>query len=223
MKTIRLGLIAGADTLTETALLPYEAIEQVFRRMDGILYVGQMRSDALLDALSSIAPTQAMPLSGKSQKSDDKYVLSFGQVRVGLTHGNRHPMVERYFQLQQQLGNLYAGGRHLLDTLLQRFSDDDVNVIVFGHLQAPMHIRREGIVLINPGVVHPITPEQAQWQLLHEQDPQRSTIFQQHIRTSKQKQQLRHSTVGILEIEPGRMIRAQVHRLPLYAYTGHNY
>lgn len=221
MDSIRLGLISDTHCPTQMPLLPYEAIEAVFRDVDGILHAGDIDSQAVLDNLSGIAPTRAVRSESDDINLPDKRILTFGDVRVGLIHGHRHRLVESYFRFQRKLGNIYAGGRHLLESIPERFSDEPVDVIVFGHLHTPMCIERDGLILVNPGAVYSITKENAQWQLLHEIDPDRRAILQSHIK-SFQESPYRHqarSTVGILEIHPDKSIHTEIHHLPLLAYA----
>lgn len=224
MHAIRLGLIADSSIPTSSSLLPYDAIENAFRNVDAILHAGTITSADTLDYLSGIAPTQAV-YGGIGAVDNlnlpEKRILQFGTVRVGLIHGLRHPILERYFRLQHKLGNLYAGGRHLLNDLPQRFVDEDVDVIVFGHLQTPLTVERDGVLLINPGVVHTIPAERAQWELLHERDEHRRQILEAHIKNKRDavlSSRQPRSTVGILEIAPNKSVRTHIQRLPMLAY-----
>lgn len=221
MDSIRLGLIADTHCPTRTTLLPYEAIEHAFRDVDGILHAGDIESQEVLDTLSGIAPTRAVRGEEDGIRLPDKHILTFGDVRVGLIHGNRHPLIESYFRFQRKLGNIYAGGRHLLETLPARFEDDAVDVIVFGHLHTAMCIERDGVMLVNPGAVYSITKENAQWQLLHETNAARRAMLQNHIKHLHENSywQQARSTIGILEIKPDKSIHAEIHHLPLLAYA----
>lgn len=221
MDTIRLGLIADTHYPTKLPLLPYDAIEHAFRDVDGILHAGDIESQDVLDTLSGIAPTQAVRGEADCLSLPEKRVLRFGDVRVGLIHGNRHPLIEHYFRLQRQCGNLYAGGQHLLDTLPQRFADDKVDVIIFGHLHRPMCIEQDGIILVNPGAVYTISEDVAQWQLIHEQNPERRAMLETHIKRYKEYPhwQAPRSTIGILEIAPNKQISTHIHPLAISTYA----
>ena len=221
MNTIRLGLISDTHWPTKLPLLPYEAIEEAFRDVDGILHAGDIESREVLDNLSGIAPTQAVRGEDDRFPLPDKRILTFGDVRVGLIHGNRHPVVESYFRFQRRLGNMYAGGRHLLDTLPGRFANDDVDVIVFGHLHTPMCIEQDGVMLVNPGAVYTISKDLAQWQLLHEQNPDRRSMLETHIKRYRNNPywQTPRSTVGILEIKPDKTISTRIQALPQLAFA----
>lgn len=221
MDTIRLGLISDTHLPTNIPLLPYEAIETVFRNVDGILYAGNEASSEVLQQLSGIAPTQSIRGEADTAALSSKRVLTFGDVRVGLIHGSRHPFLESYFRLQRKLGKLYAGGRHLIETLPDRFQQDEVDVIVFGHLHAPMCFERDGVVMVNPGAVYTIPKETAQWQLVNEQDPQRRQLLETYIKRHHENPQWQtpRSTVGILEISDNKQINSQIIDLPMYSYA----
>lgn len=216
MTKIRLGLISETPHPTQIPLLPVDAIEAAFRDVDGILHTGEAPSREILETLSGIAPTQAV----NSPIAPEKRVLTFGDVRVGLTHGQRHPLLEQYFAVQRRLGNIYAGGRHLLDTLPTRFAEDDVDVIVFGHLRIPLTLERDGVLLVNPGAVYTISKEVAQWELLRETNPERRNLLEAHIRHTNTSQGLYpRSTVGILEIHADNSITTSIHPLPTMTFA----
>ena len=221
MDTIRLGLIADTHYPTKLPLLPYEAIEEAFRDVDGILHAGDIESSEVLDNLSGIAPTQAVRGEADALSLPEKRILNFGDVRVGLIHGNRHPLVEHYFRLKRKCGNLYAGGRHLLNSLPERFSGDAVDVIIFGHLHVPMCVEKDGIMLVNPGAVYTISEDTAQWQLLNERNPERRAMLESHIQRYKHDPywQAPRSTIGILEIAPNKKITTHIHELVINAYA----
>jgi hypothetical protein len=220
MSIIRLGLIADTHWPSRIPTLPYEALEDVFRSVDAILHAGDVETQAVLDDLSGIAPIQAVQGDDDKITLPDKRVLQFADVRVGLIHGNRHPLIENYFRLQRRLGKKGAGSRSLLDNLIGRFADDNVNVIVFGHLHVPISIEYKGITFFNPGAVYTMTLEAAQWQLLHEQDLLRRRMLAEHIRRYQKNPFWRQtrSTVGILEIESKKRIRTQIVEVPLVAH-----
>lgn len=221
MDTIRLGLISDTHYPTKLPLLPYEAIEEAFRAVDGILHAGDIESSEVLDNLSGIAPTQAVRGEADTLSLPEKRILTFGDVRVGLIHGNRHPLIEHYFRLKRKCGNLYAGAQHLLNALPQRFAEDEVDVIIFGHLHVPICVKKDGILLVNPGAVYTISEDTARWKLLNEQNPDRRAMLETHIKRYKQNPywQNPRSTIGILEIAPNKKITPHIQDLAFSAYT----
>lgn len=221
MNSIRLGLIADTHWPTRIPKLPYAAIENAFRNVDAILHAGDIETGEVLEHLSGIAPTSAV--RGDDDKMDLplKRVLQFGGVRVGLIHGHRHPLVEGYFRLQRRLGKMYAGSRHLLENLPEQFAGDKVDVIVFGHLHAPMVIEREGLLMVNPGAVYAMNLESALWQLAKERNPLRRQMLAEHIKRYRENPRLLapRSTVAILEINKDKQIRTKIIDLPMLAYN----
>lgn len=220
MTIIRLGLIADTHYPTRLPRLPYAAIEQAFRNVDAILHAGDIESDEVLDHLSGIAPMQAVRGDDDRMDLPLQRVLQIAGIRIGLTHGHRHPLVEAYFRVQRRLGKPYAGSRHLLENLPKQFEGDALDVIVFGHLHAPMAIERDGMLMINPGAVYSLSLDSAIWQLAKERNPMRRQMLLEHIRRYKEDPRLiaPRSTVGILEIHPNKKIRTQIIDLPLLAY-----
>ncbi|MEL6403846.1 MAG: metallophosphoesterase family protein [Chloroflexota bacterium] len=220
-ETIRLGLIADTHVPTHLPLLPYDAIEHAFRNVDAILHAGNITSATVLGNLSGIAPTQAVRGTTDTLDLPEKRVLTFGNTRVGLIHGNRHPLIERYYRLQRKLGNPYAGGRDLLNSLPRHFAEDEVDVIVFGYLHMPITLRRDNTVIVNPGAVYTISEATAQWQLLHERDEERRAMLETHIRRYRHFSRWQHppSTVGILEIATDTPPKVTIQPLPILAYA----
>lgn len=220
MTTIRLGLISDTHWPSRIPTLPYQALEDAFRSVDAILHAGDVEAQEVLDHLAGIAPIQAVQGEEDKLVLPDKRVLQFGDVRVGLVHGNRHPLIEGYFRLQRRLGKRGAGGQELLDSLIKRFADDRVDVIVFGHLHVPICIERKGILIFNPGSVYATTLESAQWQLTQEHDLLRRHMLNEQIRRYRKNPYWRksRSTVGILEIGPQKKIRTRIVDVPLVAY-----
>jgi uncharacterized protein len=220
MTTIRLGLIADTHLPSRIPTLPYEALEDAFRTVDAILHAGDIETQAVLDHLSGIAPILAVRGDDDRLSLPMKRVLQFGDVRVGLVHGHRHPLIEGYFRLQRRFGKRGAGSQHLLNNLTKGFADDDVDVIVFGHLYKPMCIEHNGIRLFNPGAVYAMTLESAQWQLIREQDIWRRQMLNEHIQRYQKNPYWRQprSTVGILEIGPKKQISTYIVDLPLVAH-----
>jgi uncharacterized protein len=221
LNSIRLGLIADTHWPTRIPKLPYSAIENAFRNVDAILHAGDIETEEVLDHLSGIAPTSAV--RGDDDKLDLplKRILKFGDVRVGLIHGHRNPIVEGYFRIQRRLGKMYAGSRHLLENLPEQFAGDKLDVIVFGHLHAPMVIERDGLLMINPGAVYAMTLESAMWQLARERNPLRRQMLMEHIKRYRENPRLvaPRSTVAILEIAANKRIRTKIIDLPLVAYS----
>lgn len=220
MTTIRLGLIADTHWPSRIPILPYEALEDAFRTVDAILHAGDIETQEVLDHLSGIAPIQAVKGDDDSISLPIKRVLQFGDVRVGLIHGHRHPLIEGYFRLQRRLGKRGAGSQHLLNNLTKRFAGDNVDVIVFGHLHRPMCIKHDGVTLFSPGAVCAMTLESAQWQLMREQDIWRRQMLNNHIRRYQKNPNWKQarSTVGILEIGSKKQISTRIIEVPHLAH-----
>ena len=219
MTTIRLGLIADTHWPSRIPELPYEVLENVFRSVDGILHAGDIEAQEVLDHLAEIAPTQAVKGEDDSITLPNKRILQFDDVRVGLVHGHRHPLIERYFRLQRRLGKRGVGGRELLDSLIKRFEDDPVDVIIFGHLHIPICVKYKGVLLVNPGSVYAMTLESLQWQLMRESDLLRRQTLREQIRCYRKNLYRRkaRSTVGILEIGSQKKIVPHLIDVPLIA------
>lgn len=114
--------------------LPLEVWENIMDS-DMILHAGDVLNEELLHDLSLIAPVYAVlgncdwNLSGVPAKR----IVACGKYKIGLTHG-------------------YLGrGKDTPERAYNAFSDEHVDVIVFGHSHIPYHEVRDGIILFNPG------------------------------------------------------------------------
>jgi len=110
----------------------YEALKGV----DMVLHAGDIVSLDVIEELKAIAPTEAV--AGNMDGWDvakvlpEKKVIQAGRFRIGLTHGGgRLPGME--------------------ERILERFADDDVDVIVYGHSHKPNIERRGKVLMVNPG------------------------------------------------------------------------
>lgn len=193
MPYVRLGIIANTGQLTT---LPVAALEDAFRHVDAILHAGDCGSAQLLDQLAGIAPV--LTVRGDQDDQDEQVplqrVLAFNHVRIGLTHGDRHPWVERYFRLQRYVRGRGTGSTALFRALLRRFEPDTVDAIIFGHPYIPFAGAYQTVKFFNPGAIY-----SAPSAFLRSDQP------------------LPHSTVGIVEIMRDRSIHTRWVDLPALA------
>ncbi len=221
---IRLGVIADTHFPTRLPRLPYEAIEDAFREVDAILHAGDIESEEVLHHLSGIAPVQAV------RGDDDHFhlprtrLLTLGGVRIGLTHGHFNPAVEQALRIRRRMG--CSGSREMLqrlDWLLRRFSDEALDVLIFGHAHEPYCESREGVLLFSPGAVYAMTLDSAQWQLQREPNRLRRRMLRSKIRQMADQPQGAppRSTVGILEIAADKTVTPHIRDLPLLDYALH--
>jgi len=118
-----------------------------------ILHAGDISTPVVLHQLDQIAPVYAV--RGNRDWVALRHLpsyseLTFGSVRVGLTHG--HGPIWDY--LRDRIDYIVRGYRLELfqSRLLEAFPEADV--IVFGHTHRPLNMRTQGKLLFNPGSAH---------------------------------------------------------------------
>lgn len=129
---MKIGVISDTHIPTLGASLPV-GVEKAFEGVELILHAGDITGQAVLDALSAIAPVEAV--AGNMDDPDVlglpyKKVLKLGRFRVGLIHGKFRIDVQRK---------------------LVRSEFDDVDLIVYGHSHAPFWGRVGDTLFLNPG------------------------------------------------------------------------
>lgn len=130
-----IGVVSDTHVSGGMGKLPralYEGLEGV----DLILHAGDIVSMDVIDELSQIAPVEAVSgnMDGWDVARDlpEKKIVQAGRYRIGLMHraGVVQGMEER---------------------LIEIFSGDDVDCIVYGHSHNPNIERRGKVLLVNPG------------------------------------------------------------------------
>jgi hypothetical protein len=153
MPHVRLGIIANTG---QVSTLPITSLENAFRHVDAILHAGDTGSLQALDQLAGIAPVLAV--RGDQDVPDPQMplqrVLAFNHVRIGLTHGDRHPWIENYFRFQRYVRGHGTGSTALFGSLLRRFEPAQVDAIVFGHPSIPFAGVHRDVQFFNPGAIY---------------------------------------------------------------------
>jgi uncharacterized protein len=108
-------------------------IRETFADVDMIVHAGDMTCLEVYDYLSNWelkAVRGNMDNYGLSSVLPDKRVEEIQGKRIGIMHGRGAPdMIE--------------------DVVFKEF--DDIDVIIFGHSHTPKYIKKEGVILFNPG------------------------------------------------------------------------
>ncbi len=106
-------------------------------RVRAILHCGDLTERIAIDLLEEIAPVFAVAGNndGKKlrQELGDLILLEAGDARIGIVHGHTGP------------------GRLTIDKAYRAFEDENVDAVFYGHSHLPFRIRRNGILLFNPG------------------------------------------------------------------------
>lgn len=157
-RPITLGVVADTHVPDHMAALP-PALWEALAGVDASLHAGDICVPRVLTALEQVAPVYAV--AGNRDlllRLPLDRVLTFGGVRLGLTHGHggwrQYAPVKLLAALRGETRTPNAERtRAFLDRVRQRFTD--VQVIVFGHSHRPVNERRGGVLLFNPGSLGP--------------------------------------------------------------------
>ena len=158
-RPIVLGIIADSHVPDRMRALP-PTLWEALAGVDAILHAGDLSAPRVLAELERVAPVYAVKGNRDlfSPLPLDR-VLTFGGVRVGLTHG--HGGWRRYAPARLRamlLGQVSrppsaARTRQFLQQMRGRFTD--VQVIVFGHSHRPVNQWVDGVLMFNPGSLGP--------------------------------------------------------------------
>lgn len=157
-RPITLGVVADTHVPDRMRALP-PTLWEALAGVDAILHAGDISLPEVLTALERVAPVYAV--AGNADfllRLPLDRVLTFGGVRIGLTHGHggwRHyaPARLRAWLLGEGLSLSAAGTLAYLQRVRRRFSE--VQVVVFGHTHRPVNQVVEGALLFNPGSLGP--------------------------------------------------------------------
>lgn len=154
LDSVIIGVIADTHVPDRRDTLDLRVL-QIFEdaNVTGILHAGDISTPAVLRQLTQIAPVYAV--RGNRDWIALRHLpayseLTFGSVRVGLTHG--HGGIWEY--IRDRIDYMARGYRLELfqSRLLDTFPEADV--IVFGHTHRPLNMRTHGKLLFNPGSPH---------------------------------------------------------------------
>ncbi len=132
---IKIGVISDTH-ISHFEDLPGEPL-QAFKGVDLILHAGDLVNLAILDGLKKIAPEVHavwgnMDPSGVKRALPDAQIIQIKQFRIGLTHGTGAPF-------------------NLMKTVKEKFENEQIDCIVYGHSHSPRNEIRQGILYFNPG------------------------------------------------------------------------
>ncbi len=155
---ITLGVVADTHVPDHMAGLP-PALWEALAGVDAILHAGDICVPRVLRELEQVAPVYAV--AGNRDlllRLPLDRVLTFGGVRLGLTHGHggwrRYAPVKLLATLRGETrAPSPARTAAFLDSVRGRFTE--VQVIVFGHSHRPVNEQRDGVLMFNPGSLGP--------------------------------------------------------------------
>lgn len=106
-------------------------------KVDVIAHCGDLTEPLAIDLLQEIAPVIAVAGNndGKElqRRLGERAIVEAEEARIGIVHGHD------------------GRGRSTPEKALAAFDGDRVDAILFGHSHIPYRVRRDGVLLFNPG------------------------------------------------------------------------
>jgi putative phosphoesterase len=159
--TTRIGVVADTHCPEFLPRLP-QGLFKVLHGVDRIIHAGDVNGRETLEALSAIAPVEAVRGDHDSGLPDlplSRELTVEGR-RIVIVHGNRSRWREEPETLMWTLSlGAHRPHRDLPRALQRRFSEADA--LVFGHTHRSHIETIDGTVLFNPGGVHQWSPRTA--------------------------------------------------------------
>jgi uncharacterized protein len=131
---VRIGVVSDTHMYGRAKGLP-SALLKGLQGVDMILHAGDWMEESVIDQFAAIAPVEGVAGNNDGEsivaRLGYRKLLPLAGYLVGIVHGD--------------------GGRSTPDTAYQSFSNDQVDVIVFGHSHVPYTEQRGSVLLFNPG------------------------------------------------------------------------
>lgn len=133
---MKIGVISDTHIPEKAKEIP-EAVLRSFQGVDMIVHAGDLVDICVLDKLKQICPNVKavrgnMDYQEAIKSLPEKQVFKAGKWTFGLMHG-------------------YGAPSNLISLLTQSFSNDKVDVIIFGHSHIPFNAKVGNILFFNPG------------------------------------------------------------------------
>ena len=116
--------------------LPDQLLEEA-QACSAILHAGDLVSSGVLDQFTRLVPTYSVHGNQDSPnvraRLPSRRTVTLGKWTIGIVHGHE------------------GTGMYTEDRAFNAFVSQRVGVIVFGHSHQPMNMKRDGILMFNPG------------------------------------------------------------------------
>ncbi|NQT90500.1 MAG: metallophosphoesterase family protein [Candidatus Omnitrophica bacterium] len=132
---MRVAVISDTHMPVNIRKFPEDFLEKL-KGVDMIIHAGDLIELSVLDELNKIAPTKAVTGNMDSHKArkalPEKLILELGGFKIGVIHGLGHP-------------------DKILEYVMERFKDEKLDCIIYGHSHNPKIETIEGTIYFNPG------------------------------------------------------------------------
>lgn len=133
---MKIGVISDTHISDNKTTIP-EKVLTAFKQVDMIIHAGDITNISVLEKLKkSCADVRAVYGNMDPQEIrellPEKEIITAGKYKIGISHG-------------------YGNPAKLIDFLMNKFHNDKVDVIIFGHSHSPVNEKRNNILFFNPG------------------------------------------------------------------------
>ena len=221
MSTFRIGVVSDTHCPERVPFSVLTEIMAIFKGCDCILHAGDIEAKTVLDTLSAVAPVYAVHGDDEIDTGylPEKRVVEVGGIRIGMHHSHRPLLEELPSRLKSTLG-LHSGpswgGIH--QWLVDKFKDDDVQLIVFGHFHMPYSQVHDGILLLNPGSIYKMSPDSLAYRMRYAHSPVRRLTARLQYHTQSSDRIMYPPTVAYISIN-SQQIESEILELSPVDYT----
>lgn len=133
---MKIGVISDTHIPVQAQIMPRQVLE-CFKKTDMVIHAGDLVELNVLKELESVCPNVLavwgnMDPCEVKEKLTEKQIIEIGKYKIGVMHGYGYP-------------------NKLIEIVQDKFKNDGVDVIIFGHSHMPLNENKEGILYFNPG------------------------------------------------------------------------
>lgn len=133
---IRIAVISDTHIPNQARALPPQSLE-CFKKADMVIHAGDLVELSVLKELEKVCPKVVavwgnMDPCEVKEKLPEKKIIEVGKYKIGITHGYGHP-------------------NKIIEIVQDKFKNDDIDIVIFGHSHTPFNEKKDGVLYFNPG------------------------------------------------------------------------